>query len=77
MDINLQIEQIKTNLFMSGTEAINDFLGYECPYDDKDVIDNLMEEILQQMPDEEINDFYNKLELDNEFDKEIEEETER
>lgn len=54
-------EALKRALFMEGLEAIEDFLGYEInPEEDKDVIDLRMDEVLDQMPDEEFETFYNK-----------------
>lgn len=54
------IEELKTALFMGGTDAIDDFLGYECPYDDKDTIDNLFDEVIEQMPDDIFAEYYKK-----------------
>lgn len=54
-------EALKRALFMEGLEAIEDFLGYEInPEEDKDVTDLRMDEVLDQMPDEEFETFYNK-----------------
>lgn len=54
-------EALKKALFMEGLEAIEDFLGYEInPEEDKDVTDLRMDEVLDQMPDEEFEAFYNK-----------------
>lgn len=54
-------EALKQALFMEGLEAIEDFLGYEInPEEDKDVTDLRMDEMLDQMPDEEFEAFYNK-----------------
>ena len=54
-------EALKQALFMEGLEAIEDFLGYEInPEEDKDVTDLRMDEVLDQMPDEEFEAFYNK-----------------
>ena len=54
-------EALKRALFMEGLEAIEDFLGYEInPKENKDVIDRRMDEVLDQMPDEEFETFYNK-----------------
>ena len=56
-------EALKQALFMEGLEAIEDFLGYEInPEEDKDVTDLRMDEVLDQMPDEEFEAFYNKYE---------------
>ena len=54
-------EALKQALFMEGLEAIEDFLGYEInPEEDKDVTDLRMDEVLDQMPNEEFEAFYNK-----------------
>lgn len=54
-------EALKQALFIEGLEAIEDFLGYEInPGEDKDVTDLRMDEVLDQMPDEEFEAFYNK-----------------
>lgn len=54
-------EALKQALFMEGLEAIEDFLGYKInPEEDKDVTDLRMDEVLDQMPDEEFEAFYNK-----------------
>ena len=54
-------EELKMAIFMSGVEAIDDFLGYEHDVEeDKDVIDARMDEVLCQMPEEEINKYYEK-----------------
>lgn len=54
-------EALKQALFMEGLEAIEDFLGYEInPEEDIDVTDLRMDEVLDQMPDEEFEAFYNK-----------------
>lgn len=54
-------EALKQALFMEGLEAIEDFLGYEInSEEDKDVTDLRMDEVLDQMPDEEFETFYNK-----------------
>lgn len=52
---------LKTALFSNGTEAIDDFLGYEHNVnEDKDVTEARMDEVLDQMPEEEIRKFWDK-----------------
>lgn len=51
-------EELKREIFMDGSEAIDNFLDFECPYDDKDTIDRLMDEVISQMPPEEFMKFY-------------------
>lgn len=53
-------EELKRAIFMNGTDAIDDFYGDECPYDDKDVIENMMDDIFAQMSEEESMEFYRK-----------------
>lgn len=54
-------EKLKTELFIWGIEAIEDFLDMEVPdYYEKDTIDNMMDDVLDQMPDDVFMDFYNK-----------------
>lgn len=46
---------------MNGVEAIDDLLGYEHDVEeDSDVTENRMDEVLDQMPEEEVLKFYNK-----------------
>jgi len=46
-------EELKTQLFLKGTDAIENFLGYSIPVDeDKDVIENRLNDVYQQMPEE-------------------------
>lgn len=52
-------ETLKRELFMQGWEALEDFLG-DVISDDKDVIDNMLDQIADQMPDEELYKFYDK-----------------
>ena len=54
-------EELKRELFMSGREGLEDFLGFDLPDDyDKDVVENQLEDIGAQMPDEEQVAFYLK-----------------
>lgn len=53
-------EKLKRELFMCGTDAIDDFLGFECTETDKDVIDHMMDDIAGQMPDDILQEFYDK-----------------
>lgn len=52
-------EILKKELFMRGIEALDDFIGDEAP-DDKDVVDNMLDQVAAQMPDEELFGFYEK-----------------
>lgn len=54
-------EELKNAIWDNGVEAIDDFLGYEHNVEeDKDTIENRMDEVLDQMPEEEAMEFYNK-----------------
>lgn len=54
-------EELKNAIWDNGVEAIDDFLGYEHDVEeDKDTIENRMDEVLDQMPEEEVMEFYNK-----------------
>lgn len=52
-------EILKKELFMRGIEALDDFIGDKAP-DDKDVVDNMLDQVAAQMPDEELFGFYEK-----------------
>lgn len=54
-------EELKNAIWDNGVEAIDDFLGYEHDVEeDKDTIENRMDEVLEQMPEEDAMEFYNK-----------------
>lgn len=54
-------EQLKSALFMAGTDAIEDFLGYEIdPDEDKDVTDRRLDMVYEQMPEDVLNQYYAK-----------------
>lgn len=56
-----RFEKLKRELFMHGDSAICNFLGYEPPCDEeKDVTDARMDEVYDQMPEEELEKFYQK-----------------
>ena len=58
-----RFEDLKKAIFNMGhTDYIEEFLGYEISSTDysKDELDNLMDEVYQQMPDEELEVFYTK-----------------
>ena len=52
------VEKLKYELFMHGTDAIDDFLGFEC--DDKDVADSAIDNIVALKPPVEFMGFYCK-----------------
>lgn len=52
---------LKRELFMNGPEALEDFIGTELDKNlEKDSIEKLLDEISDQMPDEELFQFYSK-----------------
>lgn len=54
-------EILKRELFMCGTEALEDFIGTELDGNlEKDSIEQMLDEISDQMPDEELFQFYSK-----------------
>ena len=56
-----RFEKLKRELFNCGYDDIEKFLGYEIDYDwEKDTLDILMDEAYQQMPEEELEVFYQK-----------------
>ena len=56
-----RFEELKRELFDWGSDYIEEFLGFEIDYNwEKDTIDNALDEIYVQMPDEELEVFYEK-----------------
>lgn len=53
-----KFETLKKALFMCGSAAIEDFLGFPICTDDKDAIENLMDGVYAQMPPEEFDMYY-------------------
>lgn len=52
-------------MFDWGTDYIEEFLGFEIDTDwKKDTIDNAMNEVYEQMPEEELRMFYEKFLID-------------
>lgn len=59
MNTEKSYEKLCAALFMEGHSAIEDFLGYEYPYDeDKDVTEDRIREAYEQMPEEDFVKFY-------------------
>lgn len=50
---------LKKTLFINGPEGLADFIGNKVP-DNNDTVDNLLDQIAEQMPDEELYKFYEK-----------------
>lgn len=56
-----RFEELKSALLSWGTDYIEEFLGIEIDSDwEKDTIDNAMDEVYEQMPEEELEVFYEK-----------------
>lgn len=55
-----RVEKLKQALFVQGTEARDDFCGVPTINMDKDAVENLMEQVIDQMPEEEFERFYEK-----------------
>lgn len=56
-----RFEELKEALFSWGTDYIEEFLGFEIDGDwEKDSIENAMDEVYEQMPEEELEVFYQK-----------------
>ena len=56
-----RFEELKSALFDWGIDYIEEFLGFEVDPDlEKDTIDNAMDEVYEQMPEEELEMFYEK-----------------
>ena len=54
-------ESLKSAIFNHGVEAIDDLLGYEHNVnEDSATIENRMDEVLDQMPEDIALDFYHK-----------------
>lgn len=60
-----RFEELKKALFDWGWDHIEEFLGFEVDSNwDKDTIDNLMDEVYQQTPEEELEVFYQKFNIE-------------
>ncbi|WP_418434116.1 hypothetical protein [Anaerotignum lactatifermentans] len=56
-----RFEELKEALFSWGMDYIEEFLGFEIDNDwEKDSIENAMDEIYEQIPEEELETFYQK-----------------
>ena len=61
MNNDKNYEKLSSALFMKGHSAIEDFLGYDYPDDeDKNVTENRIREVYEQMPEDVFSDFYKK-----------------
>ena len=66
MNTNQKFEKLKTKLFKEGTSAIEDFIGYsiENINESKDTTDNRLNLTFEQMPNEELELFFKKYNID-------------
>ena len=65
---NSMWEELKRELFMNGTEALSDFLGFEVPENlEKDSIEKELDDIAAQMPDDIQVKFYTKYVPNNSY----------
>lgn len=54
-------EEFKSELFMHGTDALEDFADMDLSaFDDKDTIDSILDDVAAQMPDDDMMKFYRK-----------------
>ena len=61
-------EILKQELFMNGTEALEEFLGNDIDENlEKDSIEKMLDEVAGQMPDEELYKFYSKYCLEHQI----------
>lgn len=51
-DETQNFEEFKKVLFMHGHEAVEDFLRFETEEDDKNVLDDLLDQVYEQMPED-------------------------
>lgn len=66
----LRWETLKSQLFDWGRDYIEEFLGQELDYGwEKDTVDNLLDEVWEQMPEEELEVFMQKFCVDEILEK--------
>lgn len=59
-----RFEELKRELFNWGDDYIEEFVGCEIDYNwGKDTIDRLMDEVYEQMPEGELEVFYEKFNI--------------
>lgn len=56
----MKFETFKSILFTKSHDAIEDFLGFETQHTDKDVLNNLLDQVYEQMPDDVYRAFVHK-----------------
>ena len=57
-----RFEELKRAIFTMGLDYVDEFLCYQVDVADysKDELDNMMDEAYQQMPEDKLNEFYEK-----------------
>lgn len=53
-------EELKRSVFDAGVDAIEDLLGYELEFDTDEDMMEVMDDVLDQMPEDIALEFYNK-----------------
>ena len=53
-------EELKKAVFDAGVNAIEDLLGFELEFDTDEDMFEAMDDVLDQMPEEDALEFYNK-----------------
>ena len=53
-------EELKRSVFDAGVDAIEDLLGYELQFDTDEDMMEVMDDVLDQMPEDIALEFYNK-----------------
>lgn len=56
--------RLKSELFDWGLDYIEEFLGHEADGFDKDALDSMLDEAYAQMPEDILNEFYQKFKID-------------
>lgn len=54
------IEALKRELFMCGANAIEDFIGHDLDFSDDEDLDEYMNEVIEQIPEEDFMRYYEK-----------------
>lgn len=60
MPLEEMIDELKEKVLALGGDAVADVLGYEPDDDDEDYMKDALDETLDQMPEEEIRELYDK-----------------
>lgn len=55
-----RFEELKRELFSWGLDYIEEFLGFEADGYSSDELENLMDQVYENMPEDELEEFYAK-----------------